>query len=422
MARYTTQFTEQMIMLSPLDNDYEKKLIEISSAFKDFGNALTDFLAVHGYCGDPDSAVEKAQYLKNCYRAAGITNLPRDFKKWFAPECRLKRETVFPLIFALKLDLQAAEDFFRKVQFERSFDCHTASEAIYYYCIKNSLSYSDAEAAIQKISSGKRKSVPDENILYTITIKGFLDRAENLSQVAEYITKYRCDFDYNNTTAGKMIQKQWSLISGKNGLAAKEGKLINSCMNQQKKDPINNRRKPFITLDQMREEEFLGEEFAAADDSASTWTIYAQILGLDQYTVDKYAAKRSFSPVFNHNALLPLRAADCFPSRQSIDAILRGKSMDHEVFRKALILLDFYAWWAERLTEKEDLFLLASKEDRDECLDYMNMALTDAGFPELYAGNPYDWIFLWALQDEMPLASFRFYIGEVFALYSETEK
>ena len=38
---------------------------------------------------------------------------------------------------------------------------------------------------------------------------------------------------------------------------------------------------------------------------------------------------------------------------------------------------------------------------------------------DLYAGNPYDWIFLWALSDEQPLYAFRSYVMEIFAVHSE---
>ena len=31
----------------------------------------------------------------------------------------------------------------------------------------------------------------------------------------------------------------------------------------------------------------------------------------------------------------------------------------------------------------------------------------DAGYPALYVGNPYDWLFLYAAHDEEPLKVFR---------------
>ena len=49
----------------------------------------------------------------------------------------------------------------------------------------------------------------------------------------------------------------------------------------------------------------------------------------------------------------------------------------------------------------------------------INARLLDAGYLKLYAGNPYDWIFMWALNDENPLIAFRYYMGEVFAVKEE---
>ena len=49
----------------------------------------------------------------------------------------------------------------------------------------------------------------------------------------------------------------------------------------------------------------------------------------------------------------------------------------------------------------------------------MNSLLLEAGFQELYLGNPYDWIFLWCMNDEEPLDTFRYYLGEVFATHIE---
>lgn len=50
----------------------------------------------------------------------------------------------------------------------------------------------------------------------------------------------------------------------------------------------------------------------------------------------------------------------------------------------------------------------------------INARLLDAGYPELYIGNPYDWLFMWALKDyDNPLFAFRYYMGEVFAEAAE---
>ena len=65
------------------------------------------------------------------------------------------------------------------------------------------------------------------------------------------------------------------------------------------------------------------------------------------------------------------------------------------------------------------MFYSAKVSDAERCLDTINARLLDAGYPELYAGNPYDWLFKWSLNDEHPLEAFRTYMGEVFAVKEE---
>lgn len=84
-----------------------------------------------------------------------------------------------------------------------------------------------------------------------------------------------------------------------------------------------------------------------------------------------------------------------------------------------LILLVFYSFWAETVISFQDAAHQATKEEADRCLDMINRYLIEAGFAELYAGNPYDWIFLWANHNEEPLTAFRAYILELIAIKSD---
>ena len=61
-----------------------------------------------------------------------------------------------------------------------------------------------------------------------------------------------------------------------------------------------------------------------------------------------------------------------------------------------------------------DPVIIEADTDADECLGQINHYLADAGYTELYYGNPYDWIFLFAMYDEYPLPTFREYIAELF--------
>ena len=138
-------------------------------------------------------------------------------------------------------------------------------------------------------------------------------------------------------------------------------------------------------------------------------------MGLDNQQEMQHAQTRSLSQVFTNNVLLPLRASDCFPSRQTIDGIINGESGgDHEKFRKMLIFLTFYTFWAKISVDKKSVFFCATDQDSDRCKEYVNKYLSDAGYPELYFGNPYDWIFLWSMRREYPLEIFRTYMREAY--------
>ena len=52
---------------------------------------------------------------------------------------------------SLNLGVEGTRDFFRRVYFERAFDCHSITEAVYYYCMRNGLSYLEALAIISKM-------------------------------------------------------------------------------------------------------------------------------------------------------------------------------------------------------------------------------------------------------------------------------
>ena len=61
------------------------------------------------------------------------------------------------IAFALGLTVEETDESFRKVLLDRSFDCHTIVEAIYYYCIYHGKLYPDAEKLIPVRSNSLRK-------------------------------------------------------------------------------------------------------------------------------------------------------------------------------------------------------------------------------------------------------------------------
>lgn len=427
MSQYTEDHNIEAETLFLENDKFEEKLLDIASHFRGFDEALTAFIEAHGYTGDLTDVPAKAQFLREKFKEANIKP-PRDFKEWFVPNKKLSRKTAFQICFAFGLGVDETNDFFRRVQLERGFDCHTISEAVYYFCMKNGLSYTESQEIIDRIPVPKKgKAIPNCEALYTGNIIKELNRIDDKEKLIQYIIDHINDFQYNNATAIKYIQELWSKISKTDELAAKEGAIIDRTRNRfedrHRKGVTDTRSTEVIAAEiRQQEQEVKPEDYVVAGSDASTWIIFAQIIGLSNSQESEYATKhdRSLSSVLSENKLMPLKADYCFPSRQNIDKLIRGELVsDHEIIRKMLIFLAFYTYWAELIIDKNDAFYLAKFSDAERCLDTINSRLLDAGYPELYAGNPYDWIFQWALNDENPLIAFRHYMGEVFAVKEE---
>ena len=427
MSQYTELLNIQAETLSPDDDGYEESLLEVSALFRGFDEALTAFIEEHGYEGDLADTSAKAKFISQKFRQEKMEP-PRNLKGWFVPVKKLDRETVFQFCFAFGLGIEETNDFFRCVRYDRSFDCHTISEAVYYFCMRNGLSYTEAQEIIDRIPVPKKvKAIPNREVLYTGTIIEYINGIDDREKLIRYIKDNINDFQYNNATAIKYIQELWDDISKADGLAANEGAIIDRTHNRfedKHKKHITDTRSKGVVEEEVRyqEQEVKPFDYVVAGSDASTWIIFSQILGLSNYQENEYSSKydRSLTSVLSENKLLPLKADYCFPSRQSIDKLIRGDLVgDDEIIRKMLIFLVFYTHWAKLIVSKKDVFYSAKVSDAERCLDTINARLLDAGYPELYAGNPYDWLFKWSLNDEHPLEAFRTYMGEVFAVKEE---
>ncbi len=397
MSEYTDYLEWQAETLSPEEDGYEEKLLEIASYFRSFGEALTAFLVAHGFDGEATRADQKVDFLRRQFREAGIS-VPSRMKEWFKTGKRIGRETAFQLCFAFGLSVDGTNSFFREVCLERSFDCHSIPEAVYYFCIRNGKSYADARDILSQMPEDRKGNIAaDQEILYTGTIIDFIDNARDAKELIGFVEDHLAQFGYNNATAVRHIRKRWEEISREDGLAYREGlfrEAANISGGERQEDYTTVGRKP-----------------------DSTWRIYAQIMGLDRYQTTQYG--RSLKHLLAGNDLLPPLAEASFPDRDGIEKITGGVHVSHERIRKTLILLEFYTYWAKASVRAGTILGTSSPAEAGRCVAQMNSYLLEAGYPELYPGNPYDWIFLWATQDDRPLDAFRDYMLELFAYQSE---
>lgn len=388
MGKYTEFLEYEGKEIYPEDDNYTEELIRFAKRFRYFDEALTEYILQRDYYDDANDTEGKIAYLKAKFENAGIP-VPRNLKKWFTEHKRVERRTAFQICFALELDLVETEDFFRRVFLERGFDCHYMEEAVYYFAVKNGLSYSDVVVLLDQIPvSDKEKIDFEKQVYYTSSIVEEIDRFTKPEELIRFFNDNIHQFGYNNATAYRYIHEIWGKIADLDGLALKERRELL---------PVN-------------------KEEDAEEKKLSIWDVYLQILGFEDSELKLLDADRSLRPILKDNILLHPIAQESFPDREGIQNILAGKHVSYERVRKIIILLVFYKYWVTSALKGRDGTYRAKVGEADRCLSEINKYLLDAGYPELYFGNPYDWVFMYAIQDDFPLLTFREFMNELFVI------
>lgn len=394
MRQYTNQLRNLQYEISLEDDNYTEKLLSVVKSFRDFDEALDVFIVQKGFAGDVENVDEKVEFIKNKFQLTGIMSLPRNLKKWFTEKKRIeKRKIAFQFCFAFELDLQESEEFFRTVCLQRGFDCHYIEEAIYYYGISNGLNYSEVQEMLEKAPDDEKGKVDFKGeVLFTESIVKEINRFKSKEELIQFFKENLEQFGYNNATAYRYIMDIWQRIERANGLAEKEKALL-----------------------------FPKVVDGEVGKKRSVWDIYLQILGLYDFDDDNSPlfvldTDRTLKPILKNNELLHPLAENSFPDRQGLEAILRGEHKSNELVRKSIILLVFYKFWTNLLIKKGSNNYRANPDDAERCYAEINRYLVDAGYPALYAGNPYDWIFLFAIQDAYPMETFRYFMRELYII------
>lgn len=397
MGNYTS-FLEDVTYDIFEEEDYLEELKKASELFRTFDKALDSFIVNHGYDGDLLNVDEKVSFITGKLKAAGVP-VPRNIKKWYSEHKRIERKTAFQLCFAFGLQVDEVDDFLRRVCLTRGFDCHDVEEVVYFFALKNGLSYEDTVDVLSKVTIVKPDRVAKDDIVYTEFIAEEIDDIETAEELILYLNENVDKFGYNNATAYEIIRSIWNDISKEDGIALREKRLL------------------YVAFDKDTNDEQLEEdndkkrkERKRMDDSL--WEIYLQILGLSGNYTDKIYKDRSIKSILKDNELLHPLAEDSFPDRDGLNKILNGEHVSYERVRKLLILLVFYKFWANKALCSNHY--VAGYGDADRCITTINDILVDAGYPMLYPGNPYDFIIFFSVNADNPLMTFREFMQEMF--------
>ena len=388
MPAYTALLQKPLETISWEDDNFIEELLRVAQLFRPFSVSITEFISEHGYQGDASDIDAKVAFIRAAFTKADM-DAPREVREWFTLQQPIKRDTVFQICFAFSLDGGETDEFFRRIYTkERSFNCHLIQEAIYYFCLNNGLTWADA-LNIQSRVPLTGKNAGGCNAVYTGSIVAELNDLESKEALIDWLNENIDKFvPYGNVTAYETIRRLWRQTAGTDGLLIQEQGQLSSILDD---DAIGKRN-----------------VFRTDRDGIKLYDAYLGILQLDKRSVKKLRTDRTVKPILEK---LHKDAQDSFPDRQGIDLILRDEHVSYERVRKWLVLLAFYTYWAKKAISRGDYEAMTG--DADRCISEMNLYLIDCGYPDLYVGNPYDWIFFYAAKDDEPLRTFRYIWNEL---------
>lgn len=373
-----------------------------------FSRALTRLIQERGYEGGQQDSDACARFLYSRYQAASVAVTMPTLKRWFSGESRpffekRSRTRMYQLCFVLQLDYRQVCDFFQHVYLSRSFNCRNIQEAVYCYCFSHNKDYSHAcqlNSTAQALLSAPDLPPGRKVISYTGDIEQDILSLGSEEEFLDYVRENEKSFREYNQSAKRELQRLLSRTQG----SRRDQELVNF----HRKSGTRISAAEFERLDGLAVKEYFLYHDTCQDlkrqNVASADFMLSQILGI---RLEQYYETEQQGKSFSRDAQLEPLARINFPSSQSLSDILTGK--EHTSFdsiRKMIILLHFYDFFVSAIFKKDQ---------RDLCSAYIDDAgdqLIAAGYGSLYAGSPYDRIFMDSARDSQPLDCLRSIILE----------
>ena len=368
-----------------------KSEMESAGAASTFSEYILLYARQCGYTKDASQTGSLASFVFEQCTAANAYISRQTLVNWLSKGLPANtaggRENVYRLCFALQMNAQQTQEFFLKAYLERPFNYKDIHEAVYFFCLNHGCTYSDARRIISDIESMPIKENPyADNI--TAEIGKRLSRISSEEELLQYIADNRSGFAIQNKSATDRIKQ---LVISCQEIAPKEYGI--SCPN--------------------------GEEITVDTIDALLNVIYGYAA---RGTINaKPAYKKSIS-----KSRFPELIRRNWPQREQFAQILEKKTASYDVIRRALIMLDFYDFFAKAIVAEKETEEKRRKTGAavyvplveyglfDEFTDEMNATLADCGYVQLYWRNPFDWMIGHCAISPDPLGTLRNLIDEYY--------
>ncbi len=406
---------------------YEEDAIEFlndNANFRPFSLGLTTLIQKYGYTSDVNDISSKSTFLYNKLKQSGVTVNKETVVSWFDGSHRPKlvansRKLMYQICFSISASLDDTVWFFNHVYYDKCFNFHMFQEVVYYYGLSHGYDYKTTESLLKTvqeiIDSNSNSSTLDED-KYTIEIKEDILSLETDEELIAFFKDNYSWFYSWNTSAKKQLSK---LIENIRGNEIDKKILAKIKANKKKKEENTE----IVSKQEIESCHLVIREALLSDDFYSP--VYDEEKK-ENVNTSKYANRNITSIDFmldciygtgervSRDASLPDIVKANFLDKITISTLNLNEEINtsintsYDSIRKALILLKFYEFWCTIKLNRKKYTQYSHHELFNEFCTSTNNVLDNAGYNELYAGNPYDWIFLKAsyVSDE-PLEYFR---------------
>ena len=402
-----TAFNEHSLenFASSDETDSAADFLRDKKNFRPFNHGLTELLQKVNFHGDISSVPQKTAFLAEKLRAIDSSLTTKTIQTWFAGERRPKIEphsrlSMYEICFALNLNLEQVKWFFHHVYFDRAFNCHNITEAVYFFAFRRKLSFAEANEIVAEIVAADVENT-DDDAIYTQLIKDRISSLTTIDELKFFLIQNKKSFTAWNKSALKQINIFLAEIIGNEAVAEPIIHKLKRATAQSRtatvqfnEDAINKcgllvRHICF----QARQSKNSGGKYSAEkiDDAISNRNVFsvdfvlANFLGLLK-GIDKKVD-------------VPYVVKNNFPSKKVLSEVLNSNksavSKSYDAIRKTLILLHFHCFWYKVELDDAAEYESEDLENLPEIYrDEADLLLEQCGYETLFAGNPYDWIFL----------------------------
>ncbi len=355
---------------------------------------------------------------------------------WFSGTHRPKVEAgsrlkMYEICFALNLNETETTWFFQHIYYDRAFNCHTIDEAVFYFAFSNGLTYQKSLNIIKKINEADAPAATNYEGNYTLFVKNQINSMKTAGELTTFLISNKENFKSWNKSAGNMLKSLAAEITIPESAKKKTDELKRnisrflsapSDKTSCKKNNFSGKIHPEDYTDcGLIVREIIYDSMHNSYDTISQCEYIKDVMNnrnfMKNASILRYLITTSVGA--GKDTSIPYIVRNNFPSKKTMSDILSedklSTSKSYDSIRKLIILLDFYRFWVNAKLNSETEYYKTLDEDKltEIYIEEANNCLYDCGYEDLYAGNPYDWIFLCSAHANDPLDFFRSCFSEL---------